>query len=370
MVRNLRGYRFVDWRLDGTPRPPANQSIPDNPMRTLVLILLLAGALLPVSTTAVQAQTVTVSTKPFAELAIYPRREAFASVLSLNDSRIAAEVTARIVEIPVEVGQIVRKGATLARLDSRDYALAAERAAAALESAQSVYRLAEQQIERARSLVDDGFISGEVLNQRENELATAAAQLKSAEAEMATARRNVQKCLIKAPFKAIIKERIGQVGEIATPGAGIVRVLDASNIEVSARVRPELVAALRESKDITFEAAAASYALKLRRIVPALDQRERNQEARFRFAGKSAMPGTAGRVVWQSTQAHLPTDLVLRRNGELGVFVANGGKAKFVPLPLAQEGRPAPANLDATAQVVTAGRYQLQDGAAIVTGAP
>ncbi|HUU73045.1 MAG TPA: efflux RND transporter periplasmic adaptor subunit [Burkholderiales bacterium] len=339
-------------------------------MRTVFLVLPLLSILSLLGPTTAGAQAVSVTTQAFGELAVYPQREAFATVISLNDSRIAAEVTARIVEIPVEVGEVVHKGATLARLDSRDYALAAERASAALESAKSSYRLAEQQMDRARSLVEDGFISGEALNQRENELSTAASQVKSAEADMATARRNVQKCLIKAPFRSIIKERIGQVGEIATPGSALVRVLDADNIEISARVQPDLIPALRDSKRITFESAAGSFELKLRRIVPALDQRERNQGARFRFVKQSALPGTAGRVVWQSTQAHLPPDLVLRRGDKLGVFVARGSKAKFVHLPLAQEGRPAPADLAPDVAIVTAGRYQLQDGAAILTTGP
>jgi RND family efflux transporter MFP subunit len=328
-------------------------------MRTLFFILWLLSA------TAAAAQTVQVTTKTFGELAIYPQREAFATVISLNDSRIAAEVNARIVEIPVEVGQVVPKGATLVRLDSRDYVLAAERAAATLESARSANLLAVQRLERARKLVEDGFISPEALDQRASEARTSAAQLKATEAELATARRNIRKCLIRAPFKAIIKERIGQVGEIATPGAPLVRVLDAGSIEVSARVQPAYIAALQESKLITFESRSESFPLKLRRIVPALDQRERNQEARFRFTKESALPGTAGRVVWRSAQAHLPPDLVLRRDGKLGVFVANGGKAMFVPLPLAQEGRPAPADLEPGALIITGGRYQLQDGVAV-----
>ena len=328
-------------------------------MRTLFFILAL------ISATSASAQSPQVTTQAFVDVAVYPQREAFATVISLNDSRIAAEVTARIVEIPVEVGQVVKKGATLARLDSRDYVLAAERAAATLESARSAKKLAEQRLARARKLVDDGFISPEALDQRESDARTAAAQLRATEAELATARRNIRKCLVRAPFNAIIKERIGQVGEIATPGAPLVRVLDAGRIEVSARVQPDYVAALEESKRITFESRTDSFELTLHRIVPALNERERNQEARFRFSGKSAMPGTAGRVLWQSAQAHLPPDLVLRRGDELGVFIANGSKAMFVPLPLAQEGRPAPATLPLSATVIVGGRYQLQDGDAI-----
>ena len=179
-------------------------------MRTIFFIFWLIGA------TSAGAQAIPVTTKTFADVGIYPQRNAFATVISLNNSRISAEVTARIVEIPVEVGQVVRKGATLARLDSRDYALAAERSSAALDAAQSTHRFAVQQLERARKLVADGFVSPQALNQRETEVSTAAAQLRTAEADLATARRNVQKCLIQAPFRAIIKERLGQVGEIAT----------------------------------------------------------------------------------------------------------------------------------------------------------
>jgi RND family efflux transporter MFP subunit len=328
-------------------------------MRKLFFFFCLIGA------TGAAAQAIPVTTQPFAEVGIYPQRNAFATVISLNNSRISAEVTARIVEIPVEVGQVVRKGATLARLDSRDYVLAAERANAALEAAKSTHQFAEQQLERARKLVADGFVSPQSLNQRETEVSTASAQLRTAEADLASARRNIKKCLIQAPFEAIIKERLGQVGEIATPGAPLVRILDASRIEVSARIQPADADELRSSKSIMFESGEERLPLKLRRIVPALDQRERSQEARLRFTKRSALPGAPGRVVWLSAQAQLPPDLVLRRGDKLGVFVAANGKAMFVPIPQAQEGRPVAVDLGGDAAIIIDGRYQLQDGDAV-----
>jgi RND family efflux transporter MFP subunit len=328
-------------------------------MRTIFFIFWLIGA------TSAGAQAISVSTQPFADVSIYPQRNAFATVISLNNSRISAEVTARIVEIPVEVGQIVRKGATLAQLDSRDYVLAAERAQASLESAQSTYQFAVKQLERSRKLVAEGFVSPQALGQQETNVSTANALVRTAKADLTSARRNVKKCLIKAPFKAIIKERLGQVGEIATPGAPLVRVLDASRIEVSARIQPADAEELRSSKSIVFESREERLPLKLRRIVPALDQRERSQEARLRFQKGSALPGAPGRVVWQSPQAHLPPDLVLRRGTQLGVFIAANGKALFVAIPQAQEGRPVPANIAANAAIIIDGRYQLQNGDAV-----
>jgi RND family efflux transporter MFP subunit len=328
-------------------------------MRTLFFIFCLIGA------SSASAQAISVTTRPFSDVAIYPQRNAFATVISLNNSRISAEVTARIVEIPVEVGQVVSKGATLARLDSRDFVLAAERAQAALESATSTYQFALQQLDRSRKLVADGFVSPQALNQQETDVSTANARVRAAKADLATARLNIKKCLIQAPFNAIIKERLGQVGEIATPGAPLVHILDASNIEVSARIQPDDAGELRSSTSIIFESYDKRLPLRLRRIVPALDQRERSQEARFRFKKDSALPGTPGRVVWQSPQAHLPPDLVLRRGNQLGVFLAANGKAMFVPIPQAQEGRPVAVKLAPAAAIIINGRYQLQDGDAV-----
>jgi len=241
------------------------------------------------------------------------------------------------------------------RCDSRDYVIAAERAKAALESATSTYQFAVQQLERSRKLVAEGFVSPQALNQQETDVRTANAMVRTAKADLASARRNIKKCLIRAPFKAIIKERLGQVGEIATPGAPLVRVLDASSIEVSARIQPDDAEELQSSTSIIFESREERLPLKLRRIVPALDQRERSQEARLRFKKRSALPGAPGRVVWQSPQAHLPPDLVLRRGTELGVFVAANGKALFVAIPQAQE----------DAAIIINGRYQLQNGDAV-----
>jgi RND family efflux transporter MFP subunit len=326
----------------------------------------LLAALLLCACSPASAQAVAAATQPFAEIAIYPEREAFATVLSLNDSRIAAEVSARILEIPVEVGQVVERGAVLVRLDGADFELAVRQAEAALEAVRARARLARSQLERARALVEQGFVSSEALNQRESEARAAAADVRANEAALASARRSLGKTVVRAPFRAIVRERLANVGEIASPGTQLLRVLDASRIEVSAQVQSEDAAELPHVKQITFvDQAGVQYPLRLVRVVPALDPRERSQEARLRFAGKAALPGSAGRLLWKTRRAHVPAAFIVRRDGQLGVFVAEGGKARFVPLPEAQEGRPAAVSLPAQTRIVTDGRLQLRPGDSI-----
>ena len=61
----------------------------------------------------------------------------------------------------------------------------------------------------------------------------------------------------------------------------------------------------------------------------------------------------------------LPSNLISRRNGVLGVFVLDSDHARFAPLAGAQEGRPAEVHLPASSRIITMGRERLQDGATV-----
>jgi hypothetical protein len=93
-----------------------------------------------------------------------------------------------------------------------------------------------------------------------------------------------------------------------------------------------------------------------------IDPDTRKQRGRFRFSGDTAPIGASGHVVWTDASALVPVNLVVHRGETLGVFIAEDGHARFVPLPEAQEGRPAPADLPADTTIVTRGHVRLQDG--------
>lgn len=322
------------------------------------LLLLIAVALvLPAAQAAPE-----VASKPLAQVAFYPEREASAQAVALNESRIAAEIAARVEAIPVEVGQTVARGAVVARLDCRDQELSRERAKAALAAARSRLELAEQQLRRARELVAKGFVSKEALEARDSEVEVLRADAAQARVQLATTERAVGKCVLRAPFPAIVRQRLGQVGELAAPGTPLVALADASRIEVAAQLQPRDAGSLRAAPEIRFVGDGGARLLRLLRISPAVDPQARTVEARLAFAGDVAAPGAAGRIVWRESAPHLPPEIVVRRKGHLGVFVDARGVARFRKLPGAQEGRPAPVDLPADARVVVRGQLTLQDG--------
>jgi RND family efflux transporter MFP subunit len=143
--------------------------------------------------------------RAFADLAFHPEREAPATVLGKNETRLAAEASARIVAIAVDSGDSVKAGQVLVRLDARDAELALARAEAGLAQSDARLAQAEAQAARARSLKEKNFISAEAVTLRETELAAARADVQSARANRDSARRAVEKCTVTAPFNGIVR---------------------------------------------------------------------------------------------------------------------------------------------------------------------
>lgn len=336
-------------------------------MLSRILPLLLALAIAPAHA---QPGNASVTAKPFAEVAVYPERDAPAAARSLNEARLSAEISARVVAIPVEVGQVVPKGAPVVRLDTRDFELAAERAAAALKSARARLALAESQLRRGQELRARNFISQEALNQRETEVEVLRAEVTLDRAQLETTRRSLEKATLRAPFRAVVRERLAHVGELAAPGTPLIALVDLSRVEVAAQVQVKDVASLQGAREIQFLALGARFPLKLTRVSPAINPDARNVEARLAFAGDEAPPGAAGRIAWRDTRPHVPPELVVRREGRLGVFLLENAHARFVPLPEAQEGRPAPADLPPDAPIALEGRHGLTDGQPLTARKP
>jgi RND family efflux transporter MFP subunit len=306
-----------------------------------------------------------VKSRPLSELVHYPQREAQAQVVSLNLSRLSAQINARIDSILVEPGQRIARGAVIARLDCRDYQLAAERAQAALESAQARYKLAQLQLQRSTELAAQNFISGDALDAKKTEMEVISAEVKLNLAERATARRDVEKCTLRSPFPAIVDARLAQVGELASPGTPLVQLWDSSKLQLSVQVPQALSGSLTAAKSPVFVSQGREYPVKLLRISPALNPASRMREARFGLGNTTPAPGSHGVLRWRDNRPHLAAEYLLNRGGRLGVFVLEGQKARFVPLAEAQEGRPAPVALPPATRLITDGRFALQDGTTV-----
>ncbi len=328
---------------------------------TYALISLLLGCL-GLAGPLAAAEVVAVEARPLAELVIYPERESTAAVLSLDDTRLEAEISARIAAIPVRVGETVQAGQLLLQLDCRDHEDSYQQAQAAVQALQARLSFARFQLQRARTLSQGNAISEEQLRQRQSELSALQAELGGSEAASQRAERDVQRCQLHAPFDAVIVERLAGVGERAVPGKPLLHLLSLEGREVSAQVAAADVASLESSEAVWLESNAQRYPLQLARVSAALDSLSGAHEVRLVFRDEEAAPGATGRLVWRSPGPWLPAALLQQRDGQFGIFTLSGGKAVFIPVPGAEEGRLAPVTMPLDTLVVTDGRFSLRDG--------
>ena len=96
-----------------------------------------------------------------------------------------------------------------------------------------------------------------------------------------------------------------------------------------------------------------------------IDTDTRILRARLKFPDDPAPIGLTGELVWSEATGLLPVAQIVQRGSTLGVFIANSDTARFVPIPGAQEGRPATVDLPPDTLIVVRGQARLQDGDAL-----
>lgn len=131
---------------------------------------------------------------------------------------IGVRVAGRIDRYFIEEGQTVAQGDPLVQLDDRDYRAAVGRAEASLELARANLELADAELRRGRSLRQSGVISDQEIDILENKAAVAKAAVAQLEAELQSARVNLEYTTLRAPTDGVVLAKLKEVGEIAVPG--------------------------------------------------------------------------------------------------------------------------------------------------------
>lgn len=323
------------------------------------MLRLLCITLLIMGNATAKAQTDV--SEPLGQSVIYPKRTASATALSLNDTRVSAQLLAKVVALPVRVSQAVKKGDVLARLDCADYRLKYDMSKASLKAAKARLTLAHSQLSRAQQLRQKNLSSQEQVDIRIADAATKAAEFTQSEVTLKQDKLNVERCTIKSPFDGVVTERLAAEGQLASVGTPIVSVVETGVMELSASVSYAAVKELTTIESFAFDFGPL-LAVKLHNIGGVVDSKTRTTEARFVFVDEKALPGTAGKLVWSDPKPHIPAKLVVRRNGSLGVFLDVDGVAKFVRLDNAIPGRPVPTSLPLESLIVTDNLAVLENG--------
>ncbi|MEO1420507.1 MAG: efflux RND transporter periplasmic adaptor subunit [Pseudomonadota bacterium] len=146
------------------------------------------------------------------------------TVRATDRAQLAFEVTGDIAAFLVKVGDTVKAGDVLARLDETPLRLAVAEREARVAEARAVLEEARADFRRQRSLFRRKVIAEARLERAQLSLSTAASRLKSAEAARKTAEDSLASTILRAPFDARVSAQLREASEIAMAGSPVLEL--------------------------------------------------------------------------------------------------------------------------------------------------
>lgn len=146
---------------------------------------------------------------------------------SIRDVSVYSRVSANVVELAAEEGDVVRAGQLLSRLDDREIRnelaqaeIAVRQAEVSLEQAKVRAQLSEASFQRAQALFEQGLMSQEEFDQAKLQndtdalsLVNAQRQLEAAKARLEAAQIQLDYTTVECPINGVVTQRLIDVGD-------------------------------------------------------------------------------------------------------------------------------------------------------------
>ena len=175
---------------------------------------------------------------------------------------VKSQASGEILEMPVELGDAVEKGALLVRIDPRDVRNAHEQSQADLVVAKARLDVAERRLNRSRILRDSAVVTDEELETAILSHADAQASVVKAETNLELAEDRLDDVVVRAPIDGIVVLKNVEEGQIVTStrevtgGTTIVNMADLTRVQVRTLVDETDIGKLQPglAAEITVEA--------------------------------------------------------------------------------------------------------------------
>jgi membrane fusion protein, multidrug efflux system len=253
------------------------------------------------------------------------------------ESRLGFRVGGKLMQRLLNVGEAVKAGQVIARLDPQDAAPGLASAQAQLEGARTEVKIAQIELKRVADLVEKNFVSKAQLDRQQATADAASSRLNAAEAALKQARNAIDFQTLVADVDGIITGVEAEVGQVLAAGTPVYRVARRSEKELLINVpETELAAARTVSQwQVILPALNRELQGKLREVTPLADPASRTYAMRLTLNGNldgvemgmtaNAMARRGGSTA--SNLIALPLGAIFSKDGKPKVWIVDAAGA-------------------------------------------
>ena len=204
-----------------------------------------------------------------------------------RQSILGFEVSGKLKNVQVDIGDQVKKGDLLAELEDSEALASYNEAKAKLSMFQKVF-------ERSESLNKENFVSDQELERAESNFLVAKAQYDRALIKF-------KQTKIMAPYDGIIQSRFLDEGSIINASIPIVEILDSEHVEAKVALPKSLIGNVNIGQKYKFLIDGKEFEAKLTRLAPMSERGSNNKLGLFEF-NSFFNPGATARLLLNTTE--------------------------------------------------------------------
>jgi membrane fusion protein, multidrug efflux system len=216
--------------------------------------------------------------------------------------RIAGKVEARL----VEVGDRVRKGQVVARLDASDYRLATQNLKAQLAAAKAEYAFTHADLTRYRDLLDQNIIAPPEFDRRQTAHTAAKERVAALESQLEQTANQLRYCELAAERDGVITGFAVEAGDVLAAGQPVARLAQLDEREVTIQVPEQRIADIPPGREVEvslWSRGDGRFRAKIREVAPAADPATRTYRVRA-----SLLEGREYALLGMTATVWLPAD--------------------------------------------------------------
>ncbi len=207
-----------------------------------------------------------------------------------------AEVSAVVVQVLKDNGDIVRRGDVLARLDQTAIQDSLRSAEDNARAAVQALDQAERNLQRLKTLRDSGMTSLQALDDAEVRRNGAQSELSASRTRVVLARQQLERTIVRAPFDGVVSERKVSAGDTASVGKELFKVMDPTSMRFAGRVSADKISVVSLGQSVSFRIngyGGQEFLGKVTRVDPTANDVTRQVEVLVNFVD-AKQPKVAG----------------------------------------------------------------------------